>query len=72
MDFSAFRDELVKILEKRAGTAEKAVALATKHPKAALATLLASGAGVHHVGGTAVKDWETGRAYRKQMERSGR
>jgi len=72
MDFSAFRDEMVRILEKRANLKEKAIELAMKKPLAAGAALLAAGAAAHHVGGTAVKDWQTGRAYRKQMERSRR
>ena len=68
MDISAFRDELTKILEKRAGVGERVVGAASKKPLAALAATLAAGGLIHHEGSKAVDDLKVGRAYRKQME----
>ena len=75
MNMASFRDELVQILVKRAAdpkakVTEKLIELAKRRPVATLGVAAGTGAGVHHVGGTAIKDWETGRTYRKQMERS--
>lgn len=71
MDISAFRDELVRILEKRAANVkQKAVEVAFKKPLLTVGGLLAAGGAAHHLGETAHSDWKTGRAYRRQMERS--
>ena len=72
MNISSFRDELVRIMEKRAAASQKVVEFAAKKPLLAAAGLLGIGGVAHHEGSKALKDLKMGRSYRQQMEKSRR
>lgn len=69
MDMKSFADEMLKIFEKRAGR-ERILKAIGKRPLTSAGALLLAGGAAQHYGEKAKEDWERGRAYRLQMERS--